>query len=178
MPADIESAGPVIPVTELPAGKAVWGESGELVCLIPLPSQPTHFWNDEDGSKYQKAYFSKFPGVWAHGDYCKINPKTGGIVMLGRSDGTLNPNGVRFGSSEIYNIVEAFVEVSDSLCIPQYNKDGEERVILFLKMNNNYAFGNDLVKRIRDSIRIALSARHVPALILETKDIPVSIKGI
>ncbi|CAI9601875.1 unnamed protein product [Staurois parvus] len=158
-------------------GKAVWGESGELVCLIPLPSQPTHFWNDEDGSKYQKAYFSKFPGVWAHGDYCKINPKTGGIVMLGRSDGTLNPNGVRFGSSEIYNIVESFVEVSDSLCIPQYNKDGEERVILFLKMNNNYTFGNDLVKRIRDSIRVALSARHVPSLILETKDIPYTISG-
>ncbi|KAM5192666.1 acetoacetyl-CoA synthetase [Mantella aurantiaca] len=158
-------------------GKAVWGESGELVCLIPLPSQPTHFWNDQDGSKYQKAYFSKFPGVWAHGDYCKINPKTGGIVMLGRSDGTLNPNGVRFGSSEIYNIVESFVEVSDSLCTPQYNKDGEERVILFLKMNNNYTFGNDLVKRIRDSIRIALSARHIPALILETKDIPYTISG-
>ncbi|XP_073413188.1 acetoacetyl-CoA synthetase [Dendrobates tinctorius] len=158
-------------------GKAVWGESGELVCTIPLPSQPTHFWNDEDGSKYQKAYFSKFPGIWAHGDYCKINPKTGGIVMLGRSDGTLNPNGVRFGSSEIYNIVESFVDVSDSLCIPQYNKDGEERVILFLKMNNNCTFTRDLVKRIKDSIRIALSARHVPALILETKDIPYTISG-
>uniref|UniRef100_A0A8D2QHZ2 Acetoacetyl-CoA synthetase n=1 Tax=Zonotrichia albicollis TaxID=44394 RepID=A0A8D2QHZ2_ZONAL len=85
-------------------GKPVWGESGELVCTKPIPCQPTHFWNDENGSKYRKAYFSKFPGVWAHGDYCKINPKTGGIVMLGRSDGTLNPNGVRFGSSEIYNI--------------------------------------------------------------------------
>ncbi|XP_058512711.1 acetoacetyl-CoA synthetase isoform X2 [Ochotona princeps] len=88
-------------------GRAVWGQSGELVCTKPLPCQPTHFWNDENGSKYRKAYFSKFPGVWAHGDYCRINPKTGGIVMLGRSDGTLNPNGVRFGSSEIYNIVYA-----------------------------------------------------------------------
>ncbi|XP_042766167.1 acetoacetyl-CoA synthetase isoform X2 [Panthera leo] len=87
-------------------GKAVWGESGELVCTKPIPCQPTHFWNDENGSKYRKAYFSMFPGVWAHGDYCRINPKTGGIVMLGRSDGTLNPNGVRFGSSEIYNIVQ------------------------------------------------------------------------
>ncbi|XP_051969912.1 acetoacetyl-CoA synthetase isoform X2 [Xyrauchen texanus] len=85
-------------------GKPVWGESGELVCLKPIPCQPTHFWNDENGSKYHKAYFSTFPGVWAHGDYCKINPNTGGVVMLGRSDGTLNPNGVRFGSSEIYNI--------------------------------------------------------------------------
>lgn len=158
-------------------GKAVWGESGELVCTKPLPCQPTHFWNDENGSKYRKAYFSKFPGVWAHGDYCRINPKTGGIIMLGRSDGTLNPNGVRFGSSEIYNIVEAFEEVMDSLCVPQYNKDGEERVLLFLKMASSHTFGLHLVQRIRNAIRVGLSARHVPSLILETKGIPYTLNG-
>ncbi|VFV35192.1 acetoacetyl-synthetase-like [Lynx pardinus] len=158
-------------------GKAVWGESGELVCTKPIPCQPTHFWNDENGSKYRKAYFSRFPGVWAHGDYCRINPKTGGIVMLGRSDGTLNPNGVRFGSSEIYNIVEAFEEVMDSLCVPQYNKDGEERVLLFLKMASGHAFGPDLVKSIRSAIRRGLSARHVPSVILETKGIPYTLNG-
>lgn len=159
------------------AGRAVWGESGELVCTRPFPCQPTHFWNDETGSKYRKAYFSKFPGVWAHGDYCKINPKTGGIVMLGRSDGTLNPNGVRFGSSEIYNIVEAFEEVSDSLCVPQHNRDGEERVVLFLRMAAGHAFRPALVQRIRDAIRSGLSARHVPSLILETKGIPYTLNG-
>uniref|UniRef100_A0A6Q2ZK12 Acetoacetyl-CoA synthetase n=1 Tax=Esox lucius TaxID=8010 RepID=A0A6Q2ZK12_ESOLU len=116
-------------------------------------------------------------GVWAHGDYCQINPQTGGIVMLGRSDGTLNPNGVRFGSSEIYNIVEAFEEVSDSLCVPQYNGDGEERVILFLKMAPNQSFSSELVQKIRGAIRKALSARHVPALLLETKDIPYTLSG-
>uniref|UniRef100_A0A2K6E0H2 Acetoacetyl-CoA synthetase n=1 Tax=Macaca nemestrina TaxID=9545 RepID=A0A2K6E0H2_MACNE len=158
-------------------GKAVWGESGELVCTKPIPCQPTHFWNDENGNKYRKAYFSKFPGVWAHGDYCRINPKTGGIIMLGRSDGTLNPNGVRFGSSEIYNIVESFEEVEDSLCVPQYNKYREERVILFLKMASGHAFQPDLVKRIRDAIRVGLSARHVPSLILETKGIPYTLNG-
>ncbi|KAM8818179.1 acetoacetyl-CoA synthetase isoform 2-T2 [Rhynchonycteris naso] len=158
-------------------GRAVWGQSGELVCTKPFPCQPTHFWNDENGSKYRKAYFSKFPGVWAHGDYCRINPKTGGIIMLGRSDGTLNPNGVRFGSSEIYNIVEAFEEVMDSLCVPQYNPDGEERVVLFLKMASGHSFRPDLVKRIRDAIRIGLSARHVPSLILETKGIPYTLNG-
>nr|XP_014339562.1 PREDICTED: acetoacetyl-CoA synthetase [Latimeria chalumnae] len=158
-------------------GKPVWGESGELVCTKPIPCQPTQFWNDENGSKYRKAYFSRFPGTWSHGDYCKINPKTGGIIMLGRSDGTLNPNGVRFGSSEIYNIVEAFEEVSDSLCVPQYNKDGEERVILFLKMATNHTFSQDLVKSMKQAIRVALSARHVPAFILETKDIPYTISG-
>ncbi|XP_036278869.1 acetoacetyl-CoA synthetase [Pipistrellus kuhlii] len=159
------------------AGRAVWGESGELVCTRPFPCQPTHFWNDETGSKYRKAYFSKFPGVWAHGDYCKINPRTGGIVMLGRSDGTLNPNGVRFGSSEIYNIVEAFEEVSDSLCVPQHNRDGEERVVLFLRMAAGHAFRPALVQRIRDAIRSGLSARHVPSLILETKGIPYTLNG-
>ncbi|XP_049326545.1 acetoacetyl-CoA synthetase [Astyanax mexicanus] len=158
-------------------GKPVWGESGELVCLKPIPCQPTHFWNDENGSKYHKAYFSTYPGVWAHGDYCKINPRTGGIVMLGRSDGTLNPNGVRFGSSEIYNIVEAFEEVSDSVCVPQYNSDGEERVILFVKMVPGREFSAELVGKIRTSIRAALSARHVPALILQTRDIPYTISG-
>ncbi|XP_024112633.2 acetoacetyl-CoA synthetase isoform X2 [Pongo abelii] len=158
-------------------GKAVWGESGELVCTKPIPCQPTHFWNDENGNKYRKAYFSKFPGIWAHGDYCRINPKTGGIVMLGRSDGTLNPNGVRFGSSEIYNIVESFEEVEDSLCVPQYNKCREERVILFLKMASRHTFQPDLVKRIRDAIRVGLSARHVPSLILETKGIPYTLNG-
>ncbi|KAM5238505.1 acetoacetyl-CoA synthetase isoform 2-T2 [Ctenodactylus gundi] len=158
-------------------GRAVWGESGELVCTKPIPCQPTHFWNDDNGSKYRKAYFSKFPGVWAHGDYCKINPRTGGIVMLGRSDGTLNPNGVRFGSSEIYNIVESFEEVGDSLCVPQYNRDGEERVILFLKMASGHFFQPDLVRRIRDAIRMGLSARHVPSLILETQGIPYTLNG-
>uniref|UniRef100_A0A8C9AM72 Acetoacetyl-CoA synthetase n=1 Tax=Prolemur simus TaxID=1328070 RepID=A0A8C9AM72_PROSS len=158
-------------------GKAVWGESGELVCTKPIPCQPTHFWNDENGSKYRKAYFSKFPGVWAHGDYCRVNPKTGGITMLGRSDGTLNPNGVRFGSSEIYNIVEAFEEVVDSLCVPQQNEDREERVVLFLKMAPGHTFRPDLVRRICDAIRLGLSARHVPSLILETKDIPYTLNG-
>ncbi|XP_040843077.1 acetoacetyl-CoA synthetase isoform X2 [Ochotona curzoniae] len=146
-------------------GRAVWGRSGELVCTKPLPCQPTHFWNDENGSKYRKAYFSKFPGVWAHGDYCRINPKTGGIVMLGRSDGTLNPNGVRFGSSEIYNIVEAFEEVMDSLCVPQYNKDGEERVILFLKMAPGHTFGPELYtlngKKVEVAVKQVIAGKAV-----------------
>ncbi|XP_061528732.1 acetoacetyl-CoA synthetase isoform X2 [Phycodurus eques] len=158
-------------------GKPVWGESGELVCLKPIPCQPMRFWNDDNSSKYHKAYFSTFPGVWAHGDYCKINPKTGGIVMLGRSDGTLNPNGVRFGSSEIYNIVEAFEEVSDSLCVPQYNADGEERVLLFLKMAPEKPFSAELVAKVKAAIRKALSARHVPALLLQIPDIPYTLSG-
>ncbi|XP_064111312.1 LOW QUALITY PROTEIN: acetoacetyl-CoA synthetase-like [Macrobrachium nipponense] len=116
-------------------GCPVCDMSGELVCTRPFPSMPTHFWNDDGGIKYTKAYFAKFPHTWTHGDYVCISSKTGGITMLGRSDGTLNPNGVRFGSSEIYNIVEQFEEVVDSVCVGQRNAAGEERVILFLKLH-------------------------------------------
>jgi acetoacetyl-CoA synthetase len=92
-------------------GRRVEGEAGELVVTVPFPSMPVSFWNDAAGSLYRGAYFDKFPGVWAHGDFLLINPKTRGFFMLGRSDGTLNPSGVRFGSAEIYNIVEQFKEV-------------------------------------------------------------------
>merc|ERR1719219_1890484 len=117
-------------------------------------------------------------GVWAHGDFIHMNPKTnGGIVMLGRSDGTLNPNGVRFGSAEIYNIVEHFPEIGDSLCVGQRTPDGEERVILFLKMAENFEFEPNVVDKLRKLIRSNLSARHVPTLILPISDIPYTVNG-
>ena len=93
-------------------GNSVFGQSGELVCTAPFPSMPVNFWRDESGEKYFNAYFARFPGIWAHGDFMLVNPKTFGIHMLGRSDGTLNPSGVRFGSAEIYNIVQEFKEVN------------------------------------------------------------------
>lgn len=159
-------------------GKPVYGESGELVCTKPFPSMPTHFWNDPDGKKYHNAYFAKFEGVWAHGDFCLINPNTGGIWMLGRSDGTLNPGGVRFGSAEIYHVVESFKEIQDSLCVGQRSKDrSEERVVLFLRMAPNCQFNSDLVKQVQASIRKQLSARHVPNVILEITDIPYTHSG-
>ncbi|XP_072033064.1 acetoacetyl-CoA synthetase-like [Amphiura filiformis] len=158
-------------------GKHVYGESGELVCTKPFPCMPTHFWNDKDGVKYKKAYFSKYNGVWAHGDFCTINSKTGGILMQGRSDGTLNPSGVRFGSADIYNVVEDFKEIQDSLCVPQRNVHSEERVILFLKMVPDVEFSKEVVQRVRQAIRRELSARHVPEVMLETKDIPYTING-
>lgn len=159
-------------------GVAVFDTAGELVCTKPFPSMPTSFWNDKDGSKYQKSFFQKFPGVWSHGDYCEISSKTGGVLMLGRSDGTLNPSGVRFGSAEIYNIVSAtnFQEISDSLCVGQQTKHGE-RVVLFLKMADGYNLDDDLVKRIRSLIRQQLSVRHVPGVILQISDIPYTASG-
>lgn len=157
-------------------GEAVYDESGDLVCTKPFPCMPIYFWNDPLGLKYKKAYFNKFAGVWTHGDFCSINSSTGGILMLGRSDGTLNPAGVRFGSAEIYNIVETFKEVEDSLCVGQLIDEGE-RVVLFLKMANGFRFDNELLNRIKSTIRQRLSARHVPEIILETKEIPYTASG-
>ncbi|XP_039258965.2 acetoacetyl-CoA synthetase-like [Styela clava] len=163
-------------------GKPVYNEPGELVCTTPFPCMPTHFWNDEDNVLYRNAYFAKFPGVWSHGDYCIFNSKTNGIVMLGRSDATLNPNGVRFGTTELYGIVErAFgKDVEDCVAVAQRSVSASsfgERVILFVKMMQNALFSEDLAKKIKSEIRRLLSPRHVPALVLETKDIPYTISG-
>ncbi|XP_065889907.1 acetoacetyl-CoA synthetase-like [Dysidea avara] len=157
-------------------GRPVLDASGELVCTRPFPSMPSHFWNDPDGAKYRKAYFSKYPGIWHHGDYCLINSHTGGILMLGRSDGTLNPSGVRFGTAELYDIVEKLSDISDSVCVGQ-QVDGDERVILFVKMAKGGRFTEDLVIQIKSTIRKELSARHVPSVILEIADIPYTTNG-
>jgi acetoacetyl-CoA synthetase len=152
-------------------------EPGELVCTKPFPCMPIGFWNDKDGEKYRQAYFSVYPHVWAHGDFCMITTKPPGIVMMGRSDGTLNPSGVRFGSSDIYNIVETLPEVEDSLCVGQMNSDGEERVILFLKLTEGSQLSNELVCKVKGAIRFQLTPRHVPAVIMEAPDIPYTVNS-
>ncbi|KAI8346988.1 hypothetical protein B0O80DRAFT_392144 [Mortierella sp. GBAus27b] len=158
-------------------GSAVFGSSGDLVCSRLFPCMPVYFWDDGDYKKYRGAYFDNYSGIWYHGDFVWINPNTGGIVMLGRSDGTLNPNGVRFGSAEIYNIVDTYSEVEDSLCVGQVLKDGsDERVVLFLKVASE-SLDQDLVNRIKTHIRNQLSPRHVPAFVLKTTDIPYTING-
>ncbi|KAK9709369.1 hypothetical protein K7432_009073 [Basidiobolus ranarum] len=156
--------------------KPVYGQSGDLVCIKPFPCMPVYFWNDEDGSKYKSAYFDNYDGVWYHGDFVYINASTGGVIMLGRSDGTLNPAGIRFGSAEIYNIVDNFVEVEDSLVVGQ-KQDVDERVVLFLKMASGYEFNEDLISRLKMKIRQQLSARHVPAVFLTTQEIPHTVNG-
>lgn len=139
---------------------------------------PVMFWHDEDGSKYRAAYFDKFPHVWAHGDFCQISSSTGGVMMLGRSDGVLNPCGVRFGSAEVYNIIERIPEIEDSVCVGQvFGGCEDERVVLFLKMREGHEFGEAIVNKVKVAIRDALSPRHVPAFILETKAIPYTING-
>ncbi|KAG0003727.1 hypothetical protein BGZ65_001406 [Modicella reniformis] len=144
------------------------------------PQSPVFGASGDLNKKYKAAYFDNYSGVWYHGDFMWINPNTGGILMLGRSDGTLNPNGVRFGSAEIYNIVDTYPEVEDSLCVGQTLKDAaDERVVLFLKVAGDaqQPLDQDLVNRIKTHIRNQLSPRHVPAFILRTADIPYTING-
>ncbi|ORZ01228.1 acetoacetate-CoA ligase [Syncephalastrum racemosum] len=157
--------------------KPVYAESGDLVCTAPFPCMPVYMYaDDEQRTKYRNAYFSVYDNVWYHGDFVWINPNTGGVVMLGRSDGTLNPSGVRFGSAEIYNVVDRFDAVEDALCVGQKLKDqDDERVVLFLKLKGELT--DDLVKSIKTTIRAELSPRHVPAFILPITDIPYTING-
>jgi len=156
-------------------GKPVRDKQGELVCKTAFPSMPVYFWNDPDGKKYQSAYFDQYPGIWYHGDYMILS-EHGGITMLGRSDATLNPGGVRIGTSEIYRVVENLDEIEDSVVVGQ-QFEGDERVVLFVKLNPNYRLDETLEKKIRASIRSACSPRHVPALILSAPDIPYTING-
>jgi acetoacetyl-CoA synthetase len=152
-------------------GNPVIDREGELVCDTPSPSMPLYFWNDPDGKKYRDAYFKKYPNVWRHGDWIIIHSNTGGITFLGRSDFTLKPSGVRIGSAEIYNNLERFEEIADSMVVGQDWK-GDQRIILFIKLAQGHNLTEDLKKRIKIALREGASPRHVPDLIIEVPDIP------
>ena len=156
-------------------GMSVRNEKGELVCTQAFPSMPIYFWNDSNGKKYQSAYFDVYPNIWHHGDYLEIND-FGGVKIYGRSDTTLNPGGIRIGTAEIYQTVERFNEVEDSLVISQPWQN-DERIILFLKMKDRITLTNSLKTRVKKSIRESCTHRHVPAIIIAVEDIPYTING-
>lgn len=179
------------------AGKDITqtGEAGDLVCTRPFVSQPVSFWSGRDSDrddtsskgvnegekKYRASYFDVFgTNTWHHGDFVRFNPATGGIYMLGRSDGTLKPSGVRFGSAEIYNLLlrNFAKETEDALCIGRRREgDSDETVVLFLKMRGECVCDALLVGRIKACVRTELSARHVPGIIDQTPEIPVTTNG-
>ncbi|KAK0652032.1 hypothetical protein B0T16DRAFT_346126 [Cercophora newfieldiana] len=170
----------------LPNGPGVevpHGTPGELVAASSFPNIPCFFWGDGNlpaskGSKYHSAYFARFDHVWAHGDFCVVHPVTGNISFLGRADGVLNPSGVRFGSAEIYGVVERYFadKIQDSLCVGQRRqRDSDESVMLFLLMKPGHQFTRELVNAIKEAIRRDLSKRHVPKYIFETPEIPTTI---
>jgi acetoacetyl-CoA synthetase len=137
---------------------------------------PLYFWNDPDYTKYRDAYFTVYPNIWRHGDYVTFYSDTRGVTFFGRSDAILKPSGVRIGTAEIYNIVEKFDEVADSVAIGQ-NWEGDQRVLLFVKLAPGAALTDDLKKTMKNALRDKASPRHVPALILDVPDIPYTFNA-
>ncbi len=157
------------------AGEAVVGEHGELVCTRPFPSAPVRFWNDPDGARYKAAYFERFEGVWAHGDFAELTAE-GGLVIYGRSDAVLNPGGVRIGTAEIYRQVEKLGEVVESIAIGQ-NWEDDVRVVLFVILREGVELDDALRARIRGVIRENTTPHHVPAKIVAVPEIPRTKSG-
>ena len=156
-------------------GKTIAGEKGELVCTAPFPSMPVAFWNDPTGEKYRTAYFERFPGVWCHGDYVQLTEHDG-IIIYGRSDAILNPGGVRIGTAEIYRQAEQVDEVVESLVIGQ-RWQGDQRVILFVKLRDGLILNDTLITKIKQQIRRNTTPRHVPAKVIQVADIPRTKSG-
>ena len=156
-------------------GKSVKNRKGELVCKNPFPSMPLKFWNDKNDKKFKDAYFNRFTNNWHHGDFAEIK-NTGGFIIHGRSDTTLNPGGVRLGTAEIYSEVEKFTQIKESIVVGQ-SWDNDIRVILFIVMNEKFNFTEDLLKKIKKQIRKNTSPRHVPSKIIVVKDIPRTKSG-
>jgi len=155
-------------------GRPVEESKGELVCTKPFPSLPLGFWNDPDGARYRAAYFERFPGVWTHGDWCELT-EHGGMIIYGRSDAVLNPGGVRIGTAEIYRQVEQLDEVVESIVIGQTwppGEIGDVRVVLFVKLREGRELDEALVAKIKARIRENTTPRHVPAKVLQVRDIP------
>ena len=156
-------------------GRPVVGEKGELVCTKPFPSMPIGFWDDPDGSRYHEAYFAAHPGVWTHGDFIEIRP-SGGVVIHGRSDTTLNPGGVRIGTAEIYRALDGLPEVADAVVVAR-PADGDSEVVLCVVTAQGAVLDDELVARIREAIRVATSPRHVPAHVFAVSAVPYTISG-
>lgn len=150
-------------------------QTGELVCIEPFPSMPIYFWEDEGNQKYYEAYFDYFPGIWRHGDFIIVTPN-GGLRILGRSDSTLNPGGVRIGTAEIYRIVEAMPEIKDSVVVGPKHED-DIRIILFVVMQEGYELTPELKHRIKTLIKEQATPRHIPKRIKEIKEVPVTKSG-
>ena len=156
-------------------GKSITDIKGELVCKKPFPSMPIKFWNDKGDKKYKSAYFEKYPNIWHHGDFAKITNNEG-FIIFGRSDTTLNPGGVRLGTAEIYNVVEKFDEIQESIVIGQsWNND--IRIILFVVLNSGYNLDNIIKEKIKKAVRSQASPRHVPSKIIAVSEIPKTKNG-
>ncbi len=152
------------------------GEVGEMVVTRPMPSMPVFFWNDPDGSKYRSSYFEHYPGVWRHGDWLCITLRQT-LIILGRSDSTLNRQGVRIGTAEIYRALDQIPEIRDALILNLERPDGSDWMPLFVQLEPGATLDDALQQRIRNTLRTECSPRHVPDAIIAAPDIPYTISG-
>jgi len=159
-----------------PDGRTLVDEVGELVITEPMPSMPLFFWNDPGNVRYRETYFDVYPGVWRHGDWLRMGAH-GGAVIYGRSDSTLNRQGVRIGSSEIYRAVESLPEVADSLVVGLEMPDGGYTMILFVVLHRRLELDVALAERIRAHIRTSFTPRHVPDRIVHAPAVPHTLNG-
>lgn len=159
-----------------PDGTPVHDEKGELVCRTPFPSQPLGLLGDADGSRLHETYFAQNPGVWTQGDFAEARADTGGYVVYGRSDTTLNPGGVRIGTAEIYRQVDLVDEVLESVVVGQQWQN-DVRIVLFVRLQNEMALDDELIDKIRATIRSGASPRHVPRKVIEVTEIPRTRTG-
>jgi acetoacetyl-CoA synthetase len=166
------------------AGQPVMGEVGELVCTRPLPSMPLYFWGDKDNARYLESYFDTYRtpegrNIWRHGDWLQLvpNPEAVGGIIYGRSDATINRQGVRMGTAEFYRVVEALDEVLDSLVVDLEYLGRESYMALFVQLRPGVTLDDDLRKRIGAALKANLSARHVPNEIVPVEHIPKTITG-
>jgi len=149
---------------------------GELVVTRPMPSMPLHFWNDPDGTRYHDAYSSTYPGVWRHGDWITFTSH-GSVIVHGRSDSTLNRNGVRLGSADIHDVAERLPEITEVLAIGAEEPDGGYWMPLFVVPAAGAVLDEALRDRVREAIRAGVSPRHVPDEILEVPAVPHTRTG-
>ncbi|HQR22160.1 MAG TPA: acetoacetate--CoA ligase [Burkholderiaceae bacterium] len=161
------------------AGRPVIGEVGELVCTEPFPSMPLCFWNDPGDARYRESYFETYPGAWRHGDWVKLvaRPEAVGGIIYGRSDATINRHGIRMGTAELYRAVEGIPEVIDSLVVDLEYLGRESYMPLFVVLRPGVVLDDALKARLNDTIRAALSARHVPSEILAVAEVPRTLSA-
>ncbi|TVR86821.1 MAG: acetoacetate--CoA ligase [Saprospirales bacterium] len=158
------------------SGRAVTNEVGEMVITKPMPSMPVFFWNDREDKRYKASYFEHFTGIWRHGDWVLVRD-SGSLVILGRSDATLNRQGVRIGTAEIYRAIDKIRQVKDSLIVNIEMPNGDHYMPLFVVMNDGEKLTEELIGRIKKTLRLVYSPRHVPDEILECPDLPYTISG-
>ncbi|HXD42914.1 MAG TPA: acetoacetate--CoA ligase [Ramlibacter sp.] len=157
-------------------GQPVIGEVGELVCTRPIPSMPLYFWGDQGNQRYLSSYFDMYAGVWRHGDWLKIMP-SGGCIIYGRSDATINRHGLRMGTSELYSAVEALPEILDALVVDLEYLGRESYMPLFVVLRPGLALDRAMKDKINNAVKTALSPRFVPDEILEVPEVPRTLSG-